>query len=336
MDQIDIISSNKEDFEHLNNANFTGLSGFFGKRSFLQSFFWGKIQELYKRKCLYFIFKSKNDFLGSSLIIENSFLFNKFKYWYIPRGPVFKENVSFEVKNNIFSGLRRLAGKNKIAFIRFEPFDLFLSDKNFIKKTTDIQPAKTSFLDLNKSYEDILSEMKQKTRYNIRLAQKKGIEVYEAKDKEVAFLNFINLIKQTSLRDDFSIHRDDYYKNLIDFNQGFIRVFEARYQNQIVASGIFSFYGNCVSYLHGASADSFRNVMAPYLLHSEMINLAKKENFSFYDFYGVDESKWPGVSRFKKGFGGEEFSYPGTYDLLVNKFVYFVYLCFRFLKKTFF
>jgi lipid II:glycine glycyltransferase (peptidoglycan interpeptide bridge formation enzyme) len=87
--------------------------------------------------------------------------------------------------------------------------------------------------------------------------------------------------------------------------------------------------------MHGASASKYRNVMAPYLLQWHAIKLAKNLGYKYYDFYGVDEDKWPGVTRFKKGFGGREVNYPGTFDLIFNRRWYSVYRMVRKARRTF-
>ncbi len=305
--------------------NICNLGGFPGL-SFLQTYNWADIQEGYGNNCSFFIFESSDNIIGFTVAIKIT-AFKFFKYYYLPRGPFFKNGLSQDIKNDI---VMEMAKKFDADFLRIEPvsFD-FEGGKRFCK-TRDIQPAKTSFLNLKDDLELIFGKMKSKTRYNIRLAEKKGVKILESTDKDLAFNNFIKLIKVTSKRDSFSIHKDDYYGNLINYNNGFIRVFEAYYNGEVLASGIFSFSGDCVSYLHGASDNKYRNVMAPYLLHSKVIKIAKEEGFSFYDFYGVDNLKWPGVSRFKQGFGGEELAYPGTYDFKINIFKYFVY---SFLRK---
>ena len=326
----------RKDFENIEKAEFTGFSGFFGKKSFLQSSFWGFVQESYGRKCHYVSIKISDKIVALALIVEISFLANKFKYWYFPRGPIFKSDLEVESKKKILNLLKLEAKKKRVVFLRLEFADHTLSKDNFLKKTKDVQPSKTVFIDLKKDLSEILADMKQKTRYNIRLAEKKGVLIGEESNKEKAFANFWDLIRQTAVRDNFSIHDRDYYYNLIKSGDKNIKIFEASYENQIIASGIFCFHDNCVSYLHGASSDNQRNIMSPYLLHFYLIKLSKELGFSFYDFYGVDDFKWPGVSRFKKGFGGEMFGYPGTFDLIVNNFLYLFYKIFRFFRRLFF
>lgn len=326
--EMDILDNN--DFNELASNFFTNLNDYFGETSFLQSSSWGCIQERYKRKCFYLSFKKSTAALGLFLIIEIP-INNFFKYWYIPRGPIFKKDISSKDKEEIFLKVSKFAKKNNAVFIRFEPGDMPLIEG--IRKAKDVQPSKTCFLDIRQSNDELLKAMKSKTRYNINLARRKGVRVALIDDPQTAFNNFIDLMKETSERDNFSIHNADYYKNLISYNNKFIRVFEAHYNKKVIASGIFSFYRGQVSYLHGASSNQFRNVMAPYLLHFETMVFAKKEGFKFYDLYGVDDLKWPGVSRFKRGFGGEQFDYPGSFDLPVRKMYYKLYQAINFLRS---
>jgi len=205
--------------------------------------------------------------------------------------------------------------------------------------------------------------MQQKTRYNIKLAAKKGVEIIEVSmngdskksfaedasdqiDKaqnnftsdsnfELYFSEFLTLMKKTSNRDGFKIHSEAHYKNLLISSAGKIKLFFAQYQGQKIATGLFSFYGDKVIYLHGASDNEFRNFMAPYLLQFEIIKKAKGAGFKFYDFYGIDAKKWPGVTRFKQGFGGFVYNYAGTYDLVFRPGLYLLYNFLRKLRRSF-
>ena len=99
----------------------------------------------------------------------------------------------------------------------------------------------------------------------------------------------------------------------------------AEYERQIIAANLVNFYGDTATYLHGSSSSKNRQVMAPHLLQWEQIKEAKNRGMKYYDFWGFDEDKWPGVSRFKKGFGGEIVEYAGAYDLIWNKLWYQLY-----------
>jgi len=129
----------------------------------------------------------------------------------------------------------------------------------------------------------------------------------------------------TGGRDNFRLHGAAHYKNLLTVAPDFIKLFLAEYRGRNIAAGFFCFWGDKVTYLHGASDNEFRNVMAPYLLQWFLILAAKKEGYRYYDFYGLDEKKWPGVTRFKLGFGGRTVEYPGTYDVIFNSAGYRIY-----------
>jgi lipid II:glycine glycyltransferase (peptidoglycan interpeptide bridge formation enzyme) len=199
-----------------------------------------------------------------------------------------------------------------------------------IKKVIDVQPSQTIVLNLNNAEAEILAKMHAKTRYNIRLAEKKGVKIIED-NKRVD--EFLNLLKTTTERDKFRGHSDDYYRALANFNSDFIKLFLAEYEGRTIAAGLFCFYGNTVTYMHGASSDSDRNIMAPYLLQWRVISLAKERGYKYYDFYGISATKWPGVTRFKTGFGGEIVNYPGTFDYILRPGLYLLYEIIRKIRR---
>lgn len=257
-------------------------------------------------------------------IIRKS-LFGPFFYWYAPRGPRGeKKAIDFlllELKNK----------KSEAVFLRLEPEELFSEEKirNNLKKSVDLQPKKTLMLDLAKSEEELLKEMSQKTRYNIRLAEKKGVEISEGTEKD--FAEFWRLMTLTGERDAFRLHSTSHYRNLLSTD---IKLFFATANGKNIAAGLFCFFGDRVTYMHGASDNEARNLMAPHLLQWEVIKQAKKEDYKYYDFYGIDEKKWPGVTRFKLGFGGFVKEYPGTYDFVFRPGIYNLYGFLRKLRRS--
>ncbi len=287
-------------------------------------------------------------------LISKLRFFSKLNYQYSPRGPIISETKVDVGKVEAFWFLiEKIKKEFKPIFFRFEPTleliealkgkDLnikVLDNKYKLKKTINLQPGQTLLIDLSLNEEEILAAMQQKTRYNIRLAAKKGVKIVEAGAKigaeaEANFLEFWRLMKKTSNRDGFKIHSEAHYRNLLINSEGVIKLFFAEYKGQRIAAGLFSFYGDKVIYLHGASDNEFRNLMAPYLLQFEIIKKGKADGFKFYDFYGADEKKWPGVTRFKKGFGGFVYNYAGTYDLVFRPGLYFIYNFLRNLRRSF-
>jgi len=218
-------------------------------------------------------------------------------------------------------------------FVRFDPAFNFSAPADVkIVKTIDVQPSQTLILDLGKSEDVLLTEMHPKTRYNIRLAEKKGVKIIQDNSR---IDDFLRLLKITTERDAFRGHSDEYYGKMASYDEKFIKLFLAEYEGRVIAGGLFCFFGNGVSYLHGASDNNDRSVMAPYLLQWQVISAAKKAGYKYYDFYGISESKWPGVTRFKKGFGGSVVDYPGTFDYVLSNLWYKIYNILRRLRRIF-
>ena len=283
---------------------------------------------------------------ASTILIKKPLLGN-LNYYYSPRGPLFNQ-IDQASLIKLFSLLAEDI-KNldqQTVFWRFEPdnyqfieqkakipefFSYWSKQKFKIVKVADVQPSKTLFLDLTLSEKELLAAMHQKTRYNIRLAQKKGVEIWEGNKNDLQ--KFWQLLNLTSQRDRFRIHNLQHYQNLLEKGAPEVKLLLANYKNRTIAAGLFATNRFKSTYLHGASDNQYRNVMAPYLLQWFAIKAAKNFGSRYYDFYGLDEQKWPGVSRFKLGFGGQRVVYPGTYDLIFKPNYYALYHWGRGLKR---
>ncbi|MFC1598710.1 lipid II:glycine glycyltransferase FemX [Patescibacteria group bacterium] len=275
---------------------------------FLQSWHWGEFQRSLGRKVWHL------DLDGEYfLVIKMDLPFNK-NYLYLPR-------VNNKLDKKQISTLIQLAKTEKSIFIRVEPVKQNLVEFGF-KAVASVQPKKTLLLDLQKSEEDLLLEMHQKTRYNIRLATKKGVNIVEGTQDDLTV--FYELIADTYKRKKINIYNQDYYKKLI-INFSKAKIYLAKFQEKTLTANLILFYGDTVTYLHGGSSQEHKNLMAPHLLQWEVIKIAKEQGYKFYDFWGIDEIKWPGVTRFKKGFGGIEAEYQGAFDLVTDNLWYLSY-----------
>ena len=166
--------------------------------------------------------------------------------------------------------------------------------------------------------------MKQKTRYNIGIAERNGVVIEEKERDE--FKNIWPIFLATAKRGEFRLHPFEYYNRLLAIDDDLkIKLFVARHQNKYLSAGIFAFWHDAVYYLHGASSDEYKNLMGNYILHWEIISQTKNLGYKTYDFWGIDEEKWPGVTRFKTGFGGEEVKRLGAYDIPVSRLWYSAY-----------
>lgn len=285
----------------------------------LQSWAWGEILKLGKDELQRFGVRQDGRIVLAATVVKKRLL-GGFSYWQISRGPILVDGL-VEVKAVFSFFLEQLAANDSRAiFIRFEPTEnpVNWSGDYQIIKTINLEPAETLILDLSKSEAALLSAMHPKTRYNIRLAEKKGV-VVEVKEypSETEIEDFLRLIKLTGTRDGFRLHPANHYRSLIEQGRGKIKLLFASYQGQNIAAGLFSIWHNQATYLHGASDHAWRPVMAPYLLQWTALKIAQAAGSKTYDFYGIDANKWPGVTRFKLGFGGEVLKFPGTYDAVL-------------------
>lgn len=283
---------------------------------------WSRVLVSEKKEAKLLAWKNHDEIVALAQIVEEKNIFGVF--WYLPRGPVFKTDLDFKTAwPLILADLKRLAIDRGVVAIRFEPSNVSAEEDFLSKSINSIQPQKTLMLDLSIELNEILTAMQPKTRYNIRLAKKRGVLIEPG---NLADLNlFYRLLKITTKRDRFRGHSLDHYQKMVLVAKPEIELYLAKKDGLVLAAGIFSFYHGRATYLHGASANIGREHMAPHLLQWRMIQRAKDLNCHYYDFYGVDEQKWPGVTRFKKGFGGLDVKYPGTFLQIIDPYRYYFY-----------
>ena len=241
--------------------------------------------------------------------------------------------------------INSICKQHRAIFLKLEP-DLWndqqLETWNLKLETSphNIQPPRTIVIDIKGEDEQILAKMKQKTRYNIRLAEKKGVTVRAWDDIE----SFHRLMLVTGGRDGFRVHSLEYYKRAYELfhPKGMCEILVAEYEGKPLAALFVARNGNRAYYLYGASTDEERNRMPTYLLQWEAMKWAKARGCEEYDLWGVpDEDEatlesnfesrhdglW-GVYRFKRGFGGEVKRAAQAMDRVYNPLLYWAYLKF--------
>ena len=259
-------------------------------------------------------------------------------YFYLSPRPIIRNQEKF------FESVIKFGESSGAIFFRIEPesgirnqeSEFRVQNSGFrIVSAPNSQPLGTILIDLSKSDEELLSAMHSKTRYNIRLAERHGIAVEERIVSD-AVDDFYKLLKKTAGRDRFHPHLRSHYENILFANSrelansGFSnKLFFALHHGKIVAATIVNFYQGTATYLHGASDYSLRHLMAPYLLHWKIIQAAKSRGCQTYDLWGIDEARWPGVTRFKMGFGGERKFFPAAFDIVLRPFWYRLYILIR-------
>jgi len=307
---------------------------------FLESWYWGELAQSEKVEIFRIGVRSETNILAVATIMKHA-LTAGYSYWYAPRGPIFSsalsENERSETEGFLYAEIKKIEAR--ALFFRIEPKNPparktdGASEAGFkIKKTLDLQPRETLILDLLSDEEELLKNMHQKTRYNINLALKKGVLIREGGAAD--FDEFWRLMSLTGERDAFRFHAADHYRNLLSASaDNPIKLYFASFGGKDIAAGLFCFWGDKVTYMHGASDNDFRNVMAPYLLQWSVIKQAQAEGYKYYDFYGISARKWPGVTRFKLGFGGRVETYPGTYDVIFRPRLYGCYGLIRKIRR---
>jgi len=304
-------------------------------KSFLQTSEWAEFQESLGRPT-WVIDTGKI----SALIIRHDMPFGK-NYLYVPQGPAIsfdhiQSGLRDEV-NGFLQKIKELAKEQKSIFVKMEPQSDIVMEliyrRGFKRSNKNLQPRKTVYVDLKKSEPELSSDLHHKTRYNIKLSLKKNMDFGESSDVN----SFWKLLKKTSEKDKFSPHNKNYYEKLLEFfkDKEIIKtkLVLVHHEKKPVAGAILLLYENVVYYLHGAMDRNYKNLMAPYMMHWEIIMWAKSRGYEYYDLWGIDQGKWPGVTRFKLGWGGKVVEYPGSFDLPISGFWYFVYNLFR--KKFF-
>lgn len=298
--------------------------------SFIQSWEWADFMATQKEKVWRFVVENKNDWQAVIFLFKSKLKFGQ-SLLYAPRGPVtIRESVISNRGNYgaifkvIIEKIDELAKSEKAMSFMIDPYSednswcRIFDENGFLKSKRDIQPRHTLILDIRKTEEELLKQMHQKTRYNIQLAKKKGVEVFVDNDK---FKEFYELLKKTEKRQGVEFFGQEYFKNILRLP--FVKLYLAVFEGKIIAANIMITWNHMATYLFGASDHDYRNVMAPHLLQWQAIKDAKDQDSWFYDFWGAApknaegrEEKWFGFTKFKMGFSqdAEITEYVGTYE----------------------
>lgn len=251
---------------------------------------------------------------------------------YIPKGPIFERpegDVSY-IAQVFFTRLRSMLIKQGALALQAEFASELGSEEGkmlsraleplHFHKVQSVQPARTIVLDLTLDEDTLLANMKEKWRYNLRLAVRKGVQIRVAETlKEVD--NWYELLQTTSIRDQFGIHTREYYRKAWQLfaPREQARLLLANYNGQLLAGIFVGLMAKQAIYLYGASSNEQRQLMPNYLLQWEAIRWAKQAGATIYDFWGIPETDekteaMAGVYRFKSGWGGRIVSFAGNYE----------------------
>jgi peptidoglycan pentaglycine glycine transferase (the first glycine) len=326
--------------------------------SFLQSWEWGEAQRAFGVPVWRLAAWDRERLTGVALVVERTMPSGR-RWLYIPRGPLWQSPRLEAQSPNIFDHVVTLAKEQRALFVRTEPARE--PGRAWRKADHDVQPRHTLVIDLKRLGDQLLGDMHVKTRYNIHLAKRKGVSVRFSRALEDVEL-FLQLSREVSGRSSFRFHPDDYYRSLLRVLGGDVspdspaaraELGVAECEGEALAAHVLVSFGDTVTYVHGASSSRKRHVMAPHLLQWESIKRAREHGFAHYDLYGVAPPSptggrtagqgpralagaphpWAGITRFKEGFGGRSVGYPGAYDLVLDRFGYWLYSAARRLRR---
>lgn len=302
---------------------------------FHQSFDWSHFKRLegwdtYKIG----LFDDLDELQGGAIVHQFKFKDGK-NFLYIPEGPIlnFEEEKElhwqWRVLETALHSIVNLDKKVMTTHIRMEPRigkvpNWFLL--GWTKAGVNLQPRFTLTMDLTQSEETLLAGMKQKGRYNIRLAEKKGVTVRRTDWKEIE--KFFELYKQTFSRNHFSGKELPLFKNLEKSMGANCDLYLAEHEGTHLAGALILNHGERSTYLYGASSNENRQLMAPSLLHWEIMKDLKLRGFKEYDFWGAapdsedSQHEWHGLTRFKEQFGPQKKKWIGAYDYILQEAAY--------------
>lgn len=306
---------------------------------------------------------STSDTCAASLILQRSIPVRGFaqrmRVLYCPKGPLL-DWADNALRQRVLNDLLAIARQHGAIFIKIDPdarlgsglpgspndtpdqvgisLVEFLQSRGWRFSDEQVQFRNTCMIDLTASEEELLSRMKQKTRYNIRLAERKGVTIRHGNQSDIPLL--YQMYAETSLRDHFIIRERNYYQTVLDTfmttplelsqNQPSVQPLIAEVADTPVAALVVFFFAGKAWYLYGMSREAHREKMPNYLLQWEAVRLAKGLGCQVYDLWGApdrfdeSDSLW-GVYRFKEGLGANVVRHIGAWDYPIRPTLYRLY-----------
>lgn len=310
----------------------------------LQSWQWGNVKEPAWQP-LRLVIERDGEICAAALILQRTLPAGLGNIFYSPRGPVL-DIYDAELWRETVSAVKKLAAERGAIYWKVDPdididfaeaaeWQRLLGESGFVKAGQGegfegVQPRFVFRLDIHPEIDELLAACHQKTRYNIRLARKKGVTI-EVKGKE-ALPEFYRILTTTASRDNFLIRPYAYFERFYDslYPVGLCELFMAYYEGEPIAGTLAFKMGEKAWYIYGASANSHRNLMPNYLIQWTMIEWARERGCTMYDFRGVpghvaEDHPLYGLVKFKKGFGGKYTEFIGEYDLPIKPAKYRLY-----------
>lgn len=309
----------------------------------VQTWEWGEFRQKAGVKVLRLgIFRNKK--LNTALLLTiHKIPFSPYKIGVLFKGP--------KPTKQLLEALKKVGKEENLLFIRMEPNVIVATQQNklitdnwkleTLLRSNGAVPGKTSFtkqtfvVDLAKPEGELLANMHHKTRYNIRLAGRRGVKIQED-NSEKAFEKYLALLAETVKRQSFYAHTEHYHRlmwqtlkmengkwKMENSNRLTAHLLTANYKGETLIAWILFAFKDSLYYPYGASSDKYREVMASHAAMWEAIKFGKKMGLKKFDLWGKEEGK--GFTRFKEGFNPQIIEFLGTWDLPINKTLYILF-----------
>ena len=303
----------------------------------MQSWEWGEFRKSLGIPVLRYGLYKNNKLTKAFQLTLHKIPFTNQCVGYLPKG--------LAPDKDLAEALRKIGKENNCAFIKAEP-DVIANTSGESKPTPEVSQIDKSFvpspkplftqynfvLNLTPTEEELLKNMHSKTRYNIRVAQKHGVKMEERVDDE-AFKIYLKLYFETTKRQGYHGHNATYHRKAWESlkNAGMARLLIASYQHKPLTAWMLLNFKDTLYYPYGGSSKEHPEVMANNLIAWEAIKLGKKLKLKKFDMWGAlgpnadSKNPWFGFHRFKQGYGGKLVEYIGTYDLVFDWPVYWMF-----------
>ncbi|MCP4363125.1 MAG: peptidoglycan bridge formation glycyltransferase FemA/FemB family protein [Chloroflexi bacterium] len=313
----------------------------------LQTTHWARLKNRFGWRSHRIWLKLDGRLAAGAQILYKSAALGLVKMGYIPHGPLVDWQDE-EQASVLLNQIDQAVYERRMGIVKIEPllwqeempeWTAVCQQYDLLPDTDTIQPPQTIVIDLRPSLDNILSKMKSKTRYNIRLSARKEVTVRPGTAEDL--LIFIQLVQLTGQRDGFGVHTPMYYKTAFDIfsETDQVGLFIAEYQGKPLSAIMVFTCGQTAYYLYGASSNEERPRMPNYAVQWAAIKWAKERGCHEYDLWGIPDAPeaeleanftkrhdglW-GVYRFKRGFGGQIKRTVGANDRVYNNLVYKLY-----------
>lgn len=299
----------------------------------LQTYEWGQFREKTGVKVIRRGFFEKDKLVAGFQLTIHKIPKTPWTIGYLPKGTMPTKELLQELK--------KIGKEEKCVFIQLEPNETTITPQFLsLHLPAAAHPLFTRYtfmLDLTQSEEELLKNMHPKGRYNIRVAQKHGVEVVED-NSQSAFEEYLRLTKETTSRQKFYAHTERYHRlqwqtlpHAMTKNTLSSHLFLAKYQGKILTAWIVFVFKDELFYPYGASSSLHREVMASNLMMWEVIRFGKKLELKTFDMWGAmgpnpdKKDPWFGFHNFKEKYGPKHVEFIGSYDLIINPLLYHTY-----------